>query len=73
LHSSNGTWVDGVRCQKKCLLPQSVLGLARYRFTIHYAPTGPAPEMDSENLFAQSLLEKAGLVKLFEGRNNQPE
>jgi adenylate cyclase len=74
LHSRNGTWVDGLRCQKKCLLPQSVLGLARYRFTMHYTPTGPLPppETDSEDIFAQSLLEKAGLAKLLKAGNNQP-
>lgn len=69
LQSRNGTWVDGTRCLKKCLLPQSVLALARHRFTIHYAPTaGSVPEMDADNLFAQSLLEKAGLLKLYEDR-----
>ena len=66
LNSSNGTWVNGNRCQKKCLLPESVLALAKHRFTLHYTPSGehPPPE-ERENPFAQSLLEKAGLTKHF--------
>jgi pSer/pThr/pTyr-binding forkhead associated (FHA) protein len=66
LHSSNGTSVDGVRCQRKCVLPDSVLGFARYRYALQYTPTGagPPPEEEPAHLFAQSLLEKAGLMKL---------
>ena len=65
LGSSNGTWVDGVRCRKKALMPQSVLGLAKHRFTIHYTPAGAAPPPEEEDIFSQSLLEKAGLAKQF--------
>jgi pSer/pThr/pTyr-binding forkhead associated (FHA) protein len=65
LRSSNGTWVDGARCQRKCVMPQSVLGLAKHRFTLRYTATGPAPPDDeAADIFAQSLLEKAGLAKL---------
>jgi pSer/pThr/pTyr-binding forkhead associated (FHA) protein len=69
LHSTNGTWVDGTRCEKKCLLPSSVLGLARHRYTMRYTPTGagPPPEEEMANVFSQSLLEKAGLAKLIKG------
>ena len=63
LNSSNGTSVNGVRCQRKCLPPESVLALAHHRFTIHYTPTGDAPPPDEENIFAQGLLEKLGLAK----------
>jgi len=63
LKSSNGTWVNGARCQQKCLLPDSVLGLAKHRFTVHYTPTGAGPPPEEEDLFAQSLLEKVGLAK----------
>jgi adenylate cyclase len=65
LNSSNGTTVNGVRCQRKWLLPNSVLGLARHRFTVHYMPIGPGPppEDEVEDIFSQSLLEKAGLDK----------
>jgi adenylate cyclase len=66
LQSSNGTWVNGTRCQQKCLLPESVLGLARHRFTLHYTPTGAGPPPEAEPMFAQSLLEKAGLAKRLE-------
>jgi adenylate cyclase len=67
LDSSNGTWVDGVRCRTKCLLPNSVLGLAKiYRYAVHYTPTavGPPPEEVAADVFSQGLLEKAGLAKL---------
>jgi adenylate cyclase len=63
LKSSNGTWVNGVRCQQKCLPPGSVLGLAKHRFTMHYTPAGAGPPPEEEDFFAQSLLEKAGLAK----------
>ncbi len=63
LNSSNGTRVNGVRCQRQCLLPASVLALAQHRFTIHYTPSGDAPPPQEENLFAQGLLEKLGLAK----------
>ncbi|MCI0462455.1 MAG: FHA domain-containing protein [Gemmataceae bacterium] len=63
LNSSNGTWVNGVRCQRKCLPPESVLALAQHRFRIHYTPTGDEPPAEQENIFAQSLLEKLGLSK----------
>jgi adenylate cyclase len=67
LASSNGTSVNGVLCKKKCLLPDSVLGLSKYRFTVRYTPTRPGPppdDDDEENVFAQGLLERAGLAKL---------
>jgi pSer/pThr/pTyr-binding forkhead associated (FHA) protein len=69
LHSSNGTWVNGARCQKKCLMPESVLGLAKHRYTMRYTPkgAGPPPEEDVADVFSQSLLQKAGLAKLEKG------
>ncbi len=72
LNSRNGTLVDGVRCQSKCLLPASVLGVAHHRFTVHYTPTGAAPppeEATAADVFSQSLLEKAGLAKLLQDGN----
>jgi adenylate cyclase len=63
LNSSNGTWVNGVRCQHKCLPPGGVLGLAKHRFTVHYTPAGAGPPPEEDDIFAQSLLEKAGLAK----------
>jgi adenylate cyclase len=63
LNSSNGTSVNGVRCQRQCLPPASVLGLAQHRFAIHYAAAGDGPPPSEENVFAQSLLEKLGLSK----------
>jgi pSer/pThr/pTyr-binding forkhead associated (FHA) protein len=70
LGSSNGTWVNGERCIRKCLLPGSVLGLSKHRFTVDYTSSGgsPPPDEDQENVFSQSLLEKAGLAKLMKDR-----
>ena len=67
LKSSNGTWVNGSRCQKKYLLPDSVLGLAKHRYTANYTATGAAPPPEEEDIFAQSLLERAGLATNFGG------
>jgi len=63
LNSSNGTSVNGVRCQRQCLPPESVLALAQYRFTIHYTPATDVPPPSEENVFARGLLEKLGLSK----------
>jgi adenylate cyclase len=63
LNSSNGTSVNGVRCTRQCLPPESVLGLAQHRFVIHYTPTADGPPPSEENIFAQGLLEKLGLAQ----------
>jgi len=62
LNSTNGTWVDGDRCDLDCLMPDSILGLDKHRFTIQYTPTGDNPPPVIKQRFKQSLLEKAGLV-----------
>jgi hypothetical protein len=67
LNSTNGTWVDGSRCLMQCLLPDSVLGLDKHRFTIVYVPQGDGPPPVVRQQFSQSLLEKAGLAKAFQG------
>jgi adenylate cyclase len=66
LKSSNGTFVNGERCEKKCLPPDSVLGLAKHRYAVHYSASG-GPPPDEDDIFAHSLLEKAGLQKQFGG------
>lgn len=62
LNSTNGTWVDGDRCELDCLMPDSILALDKHRFTIQYTPTTSNPPPVVKKLFKQSLLEKAGLV-----------
>ncbi len=61
LNSTNGTWVNGARCLKQCLPPDSLLGLGKHRFTIHYTATGDAPPEEAGPRFKKSLLEEAGL------------
>ena len=65
LNSTNGTWVDGVRCMMQCLLPESVLALDKHRFAIHYLASGGGSPPAVTRLFNQSLLEKAGLAHEF--------
>ena len=66
LNSSNGTKVNGVRVQKKWMLPGDELAVARHRFKIDYnvAPDAPPPPpLEEEDNLGQSLMEKAGLVR----------
>ena len=62
LKSSNGTWVNGFRCEKKCLPPQSIVAFSAHRYVIHYKAVGEPPS-DQDNVFAQGLLAKLGLSK----------
>jgi len=65
LGSRHGIRVDGVPCQTECLKPGSVLWIAGHRFQIVYVPQGAGPPSESKphQLFVQSLLEAAGLVR----------
>lgn len=67
LNSRNGTWVDGDRCLYQCVMPESILALHKYRYTIHYVPRGEGDPPAVKRLFSQSLLEKAGLGKQLSG------
>jgi hypothetical protein len=62
LGSRNGIRVDGVSCQEKRLAPGSVLSIATLRYRIAYAASGAGQPAGPPRLFAQSLLEKAGLT-----------
>lgn len=66
LKSTNGTWVDGQRCERQRLAPDCLLGLGKYRYTVHYTPTGEDLPDDGPR-FKKSLLEAAGLSKQFDG------
>lgn len=67
LNSRNGTWVDGERCLRQVLMPESELSLGKHALTIHYSPRGDGPPPAVRKLFSQSLLEKAGLADQFFG------
>jgi pSer/pThr/pTyr-binding forkhead associated (FHA) protein len=63
LASRNGTRVDGLPCEAKLLPPGSVLAIASQRYRVVYgSPKTEAAERAKGPIFAQSLLEAAGLV-----------
>jgi adenylate cyclase len=70
LGSQNGTKINGERSTgKKVLKPGDKIGIATHKFTIEYQLTPESKlvleEMldKDEDIFAQSLMEKAGLTK----------
>lgn len=66
LNSTNGIKVNGMRVPKKLLQPGDTITIARRHFTIDYNPPTnkrAMEEMMEDDPMAQSLLEKAGLVR----------
>jgi adenylate cyclase len=69
LGSQNGTKVGGERVMKRLLRPGDEIGIASHKYTIQYHLTQESrmalDEMmsEEENIFGQSLMEKAGLAK----------
>ena len=67
LGSTNGIKVNGVRTTRKALQPGDEVGIATHRYTIQYTPPlgGKLAEAlaEEEDVFSQSLMEKAGLEK----------
>ncbi len=69
LNSSNGVRVDGIRYQRKCVMPGAELSLSREAFILEYEPGDGVPpvvhdpwEADSGPLSRRrSLVEQAGL------------
>ncbi|MCA8996809.1 MAG: FHA domain-containing protein [Planctomycetaceae bacterium] len=61
LGSRNGIKINGERVDTKWLHPGDEVSIAKNHFEIQYEPAGQAPE--EEDVFAMSLLEKAGLEK----------
>ena len=65
--SSNGTKVNGVRTLQRTLKPGDEIGVAAHKFVIEYdMPDGVALDDEAdkgENVFGQSLMERAGLQK----------
>jgi pSer/pThr/pTyr-binding forkhead associated (FHA) protein len=67
-NSTNGVKVNGMRVMEKLLRPRDEITIAKRRFVIEYQPPvnqRGALEEDrvEEDVFGQSLLEKAGLEK----------
>lgn len=68
LGSTNGIKVNGVRVHKKPLSPSDEITIAKRTFRIEYSPPVGLQRLeemleDVDDTIAQSLLEKAGLVK----------
>lgn len=63
LNSRNGVKVNGVRCDRKWLLPGDEVSIAKHRYKLYYDPDGEEPPPIDEDPFAISLLEKAGLSR----------
>ena len=61
LGSSNGVKVNGERVEDSVLMPGDEIGIAKHSFRIEYAVEVGADLPESENPFARSLMEKAGL------------
>lgn len=65
--STNGVKVNGERTLRRPLRPGDEIGIANHRYTIHYqlAAGSKLEELftEEEDVFGQSLLEKAGLEK----------
>lgn len=65
--SSNGTKVNGVRMLQRTLKPGDEIGIAGHKFVLQYElPDGVTLDDEaaqSENVFGQSLMERAGLSK----------
>ena len=67
LNSTNGVKVNGERTLRRPLRPGDEIGVANHRYTIQYRlPSGSTFEdvfAEEEDVFGQSLMEKAGLEK----------
>ncbi len=67
LNSTNGVKVNGVRTQRRPLRPGDEIGIANHKYTIQYQiPVGCSIEdvfAEEEDVFSQSLMEKAGLER----------
>jgi adenylate cyclase len=69
LGSQNGTKVGGERVMKRLLRPGDQIGIASHKYKIQYHLTHESRAAleellaEEENVFSQSLMEKAGLEK----------
>jgi adenylate cyclase len=65
-NSTNGIKVNGARVQEKLLHPKDEISIGKRRYTIHYelpADQRGLEEVQEEDILSQSLLERAGLEK----------
>jgi len=72
LNSRNGIKVNGVRCNKKWLMPGDIVSIAKHRYEIAYEPLGDAPPPEEADPFSVGLLEKAGLVSRSSPESDEP-
>lgn len=64
LDSRNGITVDGKQCESKWLTPGDVLGVAKYRYKMMYAPQTDEPPPDEQEAdVSRGLLDKIGLQR----------
>jgi len=66
LGSRNGVKVNGERVDSKWLQPGDEVAIAKHRYEMRYTPASdaaPPQDLEGENPFARSLLEKAGLAR----------
>jgi adenylate cyclase len=67
LKSRNGVKVNGSRVAEKRLDPGDVLSVAKHSFKVSYTPADvgaigpPPPDATEQDIFSQTLLERAGL------------
>lgn len=72
LGSRNGIRVNGERCESKRLMPGSILTIGTERYRVAYTPPGGQPASPTKGpVFAQSLLEAAGLGRWDPGQAPQ--
>jgi adenylate cyclase len=65
LGSTNGVKVNGDRTLRKALRPGDEVAVANHKYTIQYTMTGSTEDVfaEEDDVFGQSLMEKAGLEK----------
>ncbi len=67
LDSRNGTKINGVRVSRKWAFPNDQIAFAKHKFELVYTAEGDAPPAiegaETADVFSQSLLEKAGLMR----------
>ena len=66
LNSTNGIKVNGMRVQRKVLLPGDEITIAKRKYIIHYtlaAGRRALEEILEDDIMSQSLLERAGLQR----------
>ncbi len=69
LRSQNGTKVNGERITQKLLKPGDLVNISKHEFRIEYHLSADAANLIAnsteavEDIFSQSLMEKAGLTK----------